>query len=736
MIDAFRFAGGKCDLVAESSVKKFRFYAYSGGVMHPKLAINWRGPVVVDVSNMQVPRDEIPVHVDHDISRPVGHTVIVTCDNEILAEGIFSVGSDDSQMVQSSAELGFPWKCSIGLKIEDYQTIDEGRSVTVNGRDFAGPILVVTSSVLEEISFVTVPGDKESYAEVMARLSNGEASMPTFEEWVASLGLDPAALSDAAKMALQVAYAEQAEEMTPDPEVQPEEMDAEDMEEKKDMEAEYTEEKKDMAASSNRKRAATSKRVSDLRATAAKEAARVHGITKLCLGYGNPEVSVAGKNVSLAAHAISQGWDMERTELTYLKQQRLQAKRDDRPQGPAIHSKSSGSVSVATLQAAALLRAGADLESNKWSGKNFREALKMDWLKAGINSDAKQQILESAHRFRNCSMIELAAHALRVTGREVPTDRMDMLQATFSTGAFSDLYGQTIGAKVLEGYNEIRDFSAGWTSESENPDLKEHDRIRMQAAADLEYLPIGGEAAHAKRQTQTESIRVERFAKQMEIDEADLLGDNFNKLSDTPRDFGLAAARVRPNLVASIILDNPTLTATGRDLFNTTDGNKKGSSALSRTSLSAAIAAMSKFKDGDATLNIAPTHILVPPDLMDLAIQLTQSTRNATTGSNEGEINPLAAYGLTPISEARLANGVIDPVSGTSYAGSTSTWYLISREAHTIEVVFLQGAGRAPQVRTTQLVNGRFGLNIDVRHYVGAKALDWRGFVYNQSASL
>jgi hypothetical protein len=39
-------------------------------------------------------------------------------------------------------------------------------------------------------------------------------------------------------------------------------------------------------------------------------------------------------------------------------------------------------------------------------------------------------------------------------------------------------------------------------------------------------------------------------------------------------------------------------------------------------------------------------------------------------------------------------------------------------------------------VRTTQLVNGRFGLNIDVRHYIGAKALDWRGFVYNQSSAL
>ena len=171
-------------------------------------------------------------------------------------------------------------------------------------------------------------------------------------------------------------------------------------------------------------------------------------------------------------------------------------------------------------------------------------------------------------------------------------------------------------------------------------------------------------------------------------------------------------------------------------MFNTTDGNKFGSAALARATLSAAIAAMSKFKDGDATLNLAPSHLVVPPDLMDLAIQLTQSTRNATTNANEGEVNPLSQYGLQPVSEARLANGVIDPVTKTSRSGSTSTWFLVSREAHTIEFVYLQGAGRAPVVRTTELVNGRFGLNIDVRHYIGAKALDWRGFVYNQSASL
>ena len=722
-------ADGKCQLTAEGQ-PRFQLYAYSGGVMYPHLAINWSGPVVADLAGMVINGEALPVHRDHDTARPVGHTTAINKTNELVADGIFSISNRDSQELIESGKAGFPWKASVGLSIADYKTYSEGQQVQVNGRTFDGPVLVVTSSSLEEISFVTVPGDSETEAKILAMLGNRENTMPTFEEWLASLGFDPASLSEDAKAVLMKQYGETMEEGMPEPEVVAEgqeEMAAEEMKDEEKVEAEMDEEK---VVS---KKASASKKVS-LRAELAAEAKRAGDIGRLCAKYGQPTYSVDNKQVDLAALAIEKGWSLEKTELECLRTEKLRASRGSRPQGPAIHSKSSGSVTMPVLQAAMLMRGRADVESDKWGRREFRDACKLDWLKA--SGDSKNQVLEQAYRLRNSSLLELTAHALRVAGKEVPADRTDLLRAAFSTGAVSNLYGATIGAKVLEGYNEVRDFTAGWTSESENPDMENHERIRMVAAQNLAYLPIGGEAAHAYRSTLAENVRVERFARQMEIDEADLLGDNFNKLADTPRDFGLAAARLRPDLGANILLANPTLSATSRDLFNTTDGNKFGSAALSRATLSAAISAMSKFKDGDATLNLAPSHLVVPPDLMDLAIQLTQSVRNATTTADQGEINPLAAYGIVAVSEARLANGVVDPVAGTSRSGSTSTWYLVSREAHTIEFVYLQGAGRAPVVRTTELVNGRFGLNIDVRHYIGAKALDWRGFVYNQSASL
>ena len=414
--------------------------------------------------------------------------------------------------------------------------------------------------------------------------------------------------------------------------------------------------------------------------------------------------------------------------------------------GPAIHSTGRNErATIDAIQGAMLLRAGSKLDSKAFSNPKIKASLPQ-WLQANVNDDVRQRAMNNAHEFASMSLYDMTVAFMRAAGQEngVRANRLDTirnafqpgLRAAFSSNSVADLYGATMGARVLEGYSEIRDFTDGWTSESENPDMENHDRIRMESAQNLKYMPIGGEAQHATRATKTEQLRVERFARQLEVDEADILGDNFGKLKDTPRDFGLAAGRVRPDLGANILLANPTLTATGRALTNTTDGNRFGSAALARATLTAAIAAMAKFKDGDATLNLAATHLICPPDIFDTAVQLTRSSVNATTSADAGNLNPIFEYGIAAVGEARLANGVVDPVAGTSRSGSTSTWWLVSREAHTIEFVYLTGAGRAPIVRTTELTNGRFGLNMDVRLYVGAKALDWRGFIYNQSASL
>jgi hypothetical protein len=206
-----------------------------------------------------------------------------------------------------------------------------------------------------------------------------------------------------------------------------------------------------------------------------------------------------------------------------------------------------------------------------------------------------------------------------------------------------------------------------------------------------------------------------------------MLGDNFSKLKDTPKDFGMAAGRLRPDLVAAILMSNPTLLQTARTLFNSTDGNTATGKALARATLSELIAAISKRKDGDASLNLPTSHLIVPPELLDTAVQLCYSA-NLSNDSGSGELNPIKKYGITPVSDARFSNGMTHPITGAALAGSAVTYYGVSKAARTIEVLYLTGAGRVPVVRTDTLTNGEFGIVVDVRHYIGALPLDWRGF--------
>jgi hypothetical protein len=119
------------------------------------------------------------------------------------------------------------------------------------------------------------------------------------------------------------------------------------------------------------------------------------------------------------------------------------------------------------------------------------------------------------------------------------------------------------------------------------------------------------------------------------------------------------------------------------------------------------------------------THLVVPPDLMDLAIQLCYSA-NLSNDIGSGELNPIKKYGITPVTDARFSNGLVHPVTEQAIAGSDTTYYGISKDGRTIEVNYLQGAGRVPVVRTETLTGGEFGVVIDVKHYIGVNALDFR----------
>lgn len=673
----------------EKRIPTFNMLAYSGGLMR---VARFEHPVVVELSGIDYSSQPVSILRSHNESQGVGHPTQI----EVTAEGLrvggtISFDNQHTQEILSASKNNFQWQASIGATPLQYRRVRRGETIRANGRTFEGPLIHVLKARLREVSFVTIGADHNTSVQVAAEHHSRDIDMK-FDQWLTAKGFDSADLSDDQLASLQAMY------------------DAE-------QEAEST---SSVEASGG---TATATEVADITATmradAAAEIERQDKITEICANYDNPSMEINGQTESIRAMAIREGWTTERTEL--------EALRESRPKAAAVHAHShAGRCTIEAMQGAMMLRAGLRLDDEAWQSS---EALWMDvpeWLRAGINDEQKQKAMEHAHRYSDMSLFDLCAEAVRMDGGVVPSGRLNLIKAAFSGSTLTNIFTTNVNTQVLSTYMETGDTTQPWTNTTDVADFKTNERPRMTKGPDLEKLPPGGTADHVSRSDIGESYKIARYAKQFVIDEQDVINDRFNALMDMPREMGLAAARLRPDLVYAILLANAAL-SDGTALFHADHGNLDTTSALADATLRAAITAIAVQQENGVNLNLRASHLIVPSDLKFTASQLINSSEVRGATGQTGTRNPLQDENLTMISDSRLSNGVTDPATGTAHAGSVSTWFLVAAMAHTIEVAYLRGTGRAPRVRRFNLEKGQYGIGWDVNMDIGAKSLDYRG---------
>lgn len=467
-------------------------------------------------------------------------------------------------------------------------------------------------------------------------------------------------------------------------------------------------------------KAAAQEQISLTRKLLAEEAARVEAINAVTAGHP-----------AIRAQAIAEGWDVLKAENAALKAS-LPSPSIGANFNPTLITRDNRP-SLEALQAAAILRAGGKLDHKSYGTMEAVGAKLPAFLRAGINDAGRNAVMEKAHRFSQLSLVDICRAAVQLDGRDVPHDRHELIKAAFSGGTLTSIFTTSVNAMMLAGYLETGDTTLGWTRTTDVSDFKTQERIRLETlGGTMKKLPRGGEADHATRGDKLESYKISRFAEQFVVDEQDIIDDSMNALATMPSDMAAKCARLRPDLVYGIILANPTLNATSRGLFNATDGNLGSSSALASGTLKAAIAAIGLLRENSVNLNLVPTHLIVPWSLKWTAKELVNSTQiiiAGTAGSvtERGATNTLADENLQIVVEARLENGVVHPDTGTTHGGSATTWYMAAAAANTIEVAYLRGTGRAPQVRSKVLDGGMYGVQFDVCLDIGAAPMDWRG---------
>lgn len=324
-----------------------------------------------------------------------------------------------------------------------------------------------------------------------------------------------------------------------------------------------------------------------------------------------------------------------------------------------------------------------------------------------------------ANELRGHSLVELARESLQREGLQANFgDNMELArQAINSTSTFPAIMSNLANKSVMTGFNEAETTFQIWAGKGSNRDFKEAARVALSEAGNLELVPEGGQFPHDSLGEASARTKVATYGKLFSLTRQAIINDDLGLFSKIATKYGSAAKRLVNKMVYAQLTGNVKM-QDNIALFDTKHGNVAGTGeALSVKAIAKAITAMRRQKGitGDATLNITPKYLVVPPELEMTAYQIVNSTA-AVDGVNSGVINPYKGR-FVVVADAELT----DP----------DAWYLVADASQhdTIEVTYLNGV-EIPRLETRQ------GFDVDGIEYkvafdVGVDAIDFRGVFKN-----
>ena len=324
-----------------------------------------------------------------------------------------------------------------------------------------------------------------------------------------------------------------------------------------------------------------------------------------------------------------------------------------------------------------------------------------------------------AQELRGHSMVELARESLQREGLQANFgDNMELArQAINSTSTFPAIMANLANKSVMVGFNEAETTYQIWAGKGSNRDFKEAARVALSEAGNLELVPEGGQFQQDFLGEASARTKVATYGKLFSLTRQAIINDDLGLFSKIATKYGAAAKRLVNKMVYAQLTGNVKM-QDNVALFDSKHGNVAGTGeALSVKAIAKAITAMRRQKGitGDATLNITPKYLVVPPELEMTAYQIVNSTA-AVDGVNSGVVNPYKGR-FVVVADAELT----DP----------DAWYLVADASQhdTIEVTYLNGV-ETPRLETRQ------GFDVDGIEYkvafdCGVSALDFRGVFKN-----
>jgi hypothetical protein len=339
---------------------------------------------------------------------------------------------------------------------------------------------------------------------------------------------------------------------------------------------------------------------------------------------------------------------------------------------------------------------------------------------------------EMARNYRGMRLLEVGrlffeeAHGVKLRGLgtlELAGALLGMTQVRaagmHSTSDFANLLANIATKRLRDAYGLAPQTFKAFSRQSNNPDFKAKSVVQLSAAPAFKLVREGQEYSYGGLTDGKEQYALATFGRIIAITRQALINDDLGAFDRLPMMYGRAAADLESNVVYNILLDNAAMSDTVA-LFHATHANLMSASAIDETNLGLADKAIREqrgfaAKSADREyLNLMPKFVLTgTAKRIEAQKMITAVTPNATSGVN------VFQNALEPITEQRITG---------------NKWFLIADPAtiDTIEYAYLDGE---EGVFTEQ----RQGFNVDgievkARLDFAAKAIDWRGMVYNPGA--
>ncbi len=658
--------------------------------------------------------------------------------NVWIGRAFFAEGDAEADKVWNKVRQGHLTDVSIGYASRKFTDIPAGQKAVVDGVEYqAGPdrrLRITSEWDTKECSVVPIGADnkakvrgepKPAAKTQPAASSARELSMnPLLRKYLESLGLRADASEDQAK-AFAAALGVTQRSIVDD-------IEAGKIKDDAALAARTAPKQPAAPASATPAPAGQTQTADQVRAEAARlERDRITAIR-----------TAAGSDIptDLVDRAISESWTTERAGSEFLNH--IRSHRSGAVGNDVVVVGGDKTRQMAELVlAASLLGVGAERHA-----EGFSVAIIDGDPYQGVRSaDAWRTATQQGRRYAGMGAKDFLRQALTQAGQRfsLADSPGTLLRAAVSGGAVTNIFTTSAYASMLMAWDEVADSTVGWVSEADVINFLTHTEIDYQQDAQLKKHTRGGTAQHSNVSDSGQTFKLARFSKQFSVDEMDIIDDRFGALLSAPAEHGKAARRLRPQLVYSLLNQNGTYG--GGLLFNntaiTTAGGHAnlGSTALGADGMKAAanLMAVQYLLQGKVRipLNIVPETLVVPAALQWTAKELINSDTIIIAGTagaitERGTKNVLAnAVRRLVVDDSIGAIGTWDPSAEVVRAGSATNYYLASAPGRTIEVSYRRGTGRAPQLRSYVLDQGRWGIGWDINYDIEAHVKDFRGLV-------